>query len=316
MNVEALMRSQLKAWEQAANNYSALSGVRVKEFTLGNIRIKVQFNPARILSSAAKVDAKSISERKCFLCKENRPAVQEGIKYSGNNGDYEVLVNPFPIFPKHLTIPELRHTRQQIKGRYFDMLNLSRCLSDYVVFYNGPKCGASAPDHMHFQAGNKGMLPIQTDTASLHLDKIEFFQKGSSLSGAELYEIKDYIRGSLLIVSNSIEESQILFEKIYELLHINEGEWEPMMNLLSWYHDNKWYTVLFLRAKHRPSHYFAEGDSNLLLSPASVDLGGLFITPLEKDFKKISDREILEICDEIMVPQKDIDELILKLKQQ
>ena len=117
-----------------------------------------------------------------------------------------------------------------------------------------------------------------------------------------------------MIVSNSIEESQILFEKIYELLHINEGEWEPMMNLLSWYHDNKWYTVLFLRAKHRPSHYFAEGDSNLLLSPASVDLGGLFITPLEKDFKKISDREILEICDEIMVPQKDIDELILKLK--
>jgi hypothetical protein len=315
MKVEALMRSQLKEWEQAANNYSALSGVRVKEIPLGNMRIKVQFNPARIVSSAAKVDAKSISERKCFLCKENRPAVQKGIEYCGKAGNYEILVNPFPIFPKHLTIPETRHTRQQIEGRYFDMLNLSQCLSDYVIFYNGPKCGASAPDHMHFQAGNKGMLPIQTATGSLHLRKIDFLCNGSSCEGVNLYEIKDFIRGAFLIVSGSVEASEVLFERIYNLLLVKEGEWEPMLNILSWYQDNKWYTALFIREKHRPSHYFAQGDANILLSPASVDLGGVFITPLEKDFHKITGREIVEICDEIMVPQVVIDNLILKLKQ-
>lgn len=311
-SVETLISSQLKEWDLAAKNYDALSGVRAKECRLGNMVVNVQFNPARIVSSAAKVDAKSISERKCFLCQENRPPVQKGIEYCGKAGIYEILLNPFPIFRRHLTIPDQKHTRQQIDGRYEDMLNLSRSLEDYVIFYNGPKCGASAPDHMHFQAGNKGMLPVESCTESLELHEIS---TGKSDCNSRLYEIKAYIRGSFLIVADTIEASSAVFGKIYANLQIKEGEWEPMMNILVWYRDNKWYTVLFLREKHRPSLYFAEGEANILLSPASVDMGGVFITPLEKDFVKITDNEIEEICNEVMVSQNFIDNLIIKLKQ-
>lgn len=158
--IHHLLTGQLASWETARNNYAALSGVRVKELNVNGILYKVQFNPARIVSSGAKVDAKSILERKCFLCPANLPPVQKGIPFGGH---YNILVNPFPIFPRHLTVPELAHTPQRIATRFTDMLELAEALTDYTIFYNGPKCGASAPDHAHFQAGNKGFMPIEKD---------------------------------------------------------------------------------------------------------------------------------------------------------
>lgn len=158
--IHNLLTEQLASWETARNNYAALSGVRVKELNVNGIPYKVQFNPARIVSSGARVDAKSIQERKCFLCPANLPPVQKGIPFSGH---YNILVNPFPIFPRHLTIPELAHTPQRIASRFTDMLELAGALTEYTIFYNGPKCGASAPDHAHFQAGNKGFMPIEKD---------------------------------------------------------------------------------------------------------------------------------------------------------
>ena len=157
--VQEFLERQIRDWDTAKNNYEALKHVKVKEFELNGSTVKVQFNPARIVSSAAKVDAKSLKERKCFLCEANRPAVQEGLPWE----DYTILVNPFPIFPKHLTIPANEHTPQLIAGRISDMMKIARVLESYVVFYNGPKCGASAPDHMHFQAGNKGFMPVEAD---------------------------------------------------------------------------------------------------------------------------------------------------------
>ena len=154
--VQEFLERQIRDWDTAKNNYEALKHVKVKEFELNGSTVKVQFNPARIVSSAAKVDAKSLKERKCFLCEANRPAVQEGLPWE----DYTILVNPFPIFPKHLTIPANEHTPQLIAGRISDMMKIARVLESYVVFYNGPKCGASAPDHMHFQAGNVGFMPV------------------------------------------------------------------------------------------------------------------------------------------------------------
>lgn len=158
--IHNLLTGQLASWETARNNYAALSGVRVKELNVNGIPYKVQFNPARIVSSGAKVDAKSIQERKCFLCPANLPPVQKGIPFGGH---YHILVNPFPIFPRHLTIPELAHTPQRIASRFTDMLELAEALTEYTIFYNGPRCGASAPDHAHFQAGNKGFMPIEKD---------------------------------------------------------------------------------------------------------------------------------------------------------
>ncbi|MDR0540860.1 MAG: DUF4922 domain-containing protein, partial [Dysgonamonadaceae bacterium] len=228
-----------------------------------------QFNPARIISSAAKVDTKSISERKCFLCADNRPPEQKSVPFKGQ---YSILINPYPIFPRHLTIPALEHTPQLIASRFGDMLDLAQQLDDYIVFYNGPKCGASAPDHFHFQAGNKGFLPIESDRNWENVIRIE---------------------------SENKQEILDLFQQIYDSLPLQPDDTEPMMNILTWYENGKWITCLFPRKKHRPACYYAEGDANLLISPASVDMGGVFITSLEKDFEKITAEDIARILDEV-----------------
>ena len=267
--VNQLFNEQLIEWELAKNNYKALEQVKIKTLNVSELQYKVQFNPARITSSAAKVDPKSIQERKCFLCRENLPPVQKGIPFKDN---YTVLVNPFPIFPRHLTIPVLEHTPQLIAPRFGDMLDLAQELDNYVIFYNGPKCGASAPDHFHFQAGNKGFLPIENE--------------------------KDW-SNAVRIESENKQEILDRFQQIYDSLPLQSDDLEPMLNILAWHENGIWTVCLFPRKKHRPACYFAEGDANLLISPASVDLGGVFIMPLEKDFEKITAEDIAEILCEV-----------------
>ncbi|MCL1933672.1 MAG: DUF4922 domain-containing protein [Candidatus Azobacteroides sp.] len=267
--INQLFDEQLSNWELAQNNYNALKQVKVKTLAVEGREYKVQFNPARIISSAAKVDAQSLRERKCFLCAENRPPEQKGIPF---NGRYTILVNPYPIFPRHLTIPSIEHTPQRIASRFGDMLDLAQLLDDYIVFYNGPQCGASAPDHFHFQAGNKGFLPIEKNWNMYNPISIE---------------------------SNNKEELLDRFRQIYDAMERKPEDDEPMMNILTWYEAAKWIVCIFPRKKHRPSCYSAEGEANLLISPAAVDLGGVFITPLEKDFEKITAEDIAEILYEI-----------------
>lgn len=310
-NLIDLFREQLSTWEQARENYEALNRVKTKEIVVDGFPFKVQFNPARIVSSAAKVDVKSIQERKCFLCKENRPVVQRGLDYintSDNADHYTVLINPFPIFPKHLTIPLLKHQDQLIYGRFDAMLNIAKELPQYTLFYNGPKCGASAPDHFHFQAGNRGFLPIETEMSRLRKSVI-FKNKTTAL-----YEVTSGINGVLFMETSSKGESISVFNKIYSTLEIKDGDKEPMLNILCWFNEGVWNITFYMRSKHRPLHYFAEGDSNILLSPASVDLGGVFITPLEKDFKKISARDIKEILEEVCISFEELHLLASKIK--
>lgn len=297
-----LINRQLAVWQQASDNFKALANVGVKEVTVGGFPVKVQFNPARIVSSAAKVDPKTIKERKCFLCGANRPEIQEGLPFAGKNMEYTVLINPFPIFPKHLTVPDVTHVNQTIEGeyeRYEDMLTLSEILDDFLFFYNGPKCGASAPDHMHFQGGNKGFLPVEYNYDALEKTLLV------DAEGVKVYAVENYMRGIIAIEATDKLAAVAQFRKLYSCLEVKEGEWEPMLNLLSWaVKENgttKYVSLVYLREKHRPSHYFAEGDANILLSPASVDMGGVFITPLEKDFVKISQKELTEIVDELQI---------------
>lgn len=298
--VESLIQDQLAVWELARNNYEALKQVKTKTVSFGGFAIKVQFNPARILSSAAKVDAKSIQERKCFLCAQNLPPFQKGIPFGE---EYRILVNPFPIFPKHLTIPTHEHVDQLILGRIGDMLDLAFNLDEYIVFYNGPKCGASAPDHAHFQAGNKGFLPIEKDWREL-AGKAKIVDNAASL-----YILNEYLRGTYVIESASKEDAVALFEQIYSQLEIKEGESEPMLNVLAWYESDKWIITVFPRDQHRPSCYAAEGDDNILISPASVDMGGVFITPQEKDFEKISADDIRQILQEVCYSEEQLLEI-------
>lgn len=303
--VNTLISGQLEVWETARNNYKALEGVRVKSLEAGGVSYKVQFNPARIASSGAKVDAKSIKERKCFLCPAHLPEVQQGIAFKEH---YQILVNPFPIFPRHLTIPELAHVDQRISERMEDMLDLAQALTDFTIFYNGPKCGASAPDHAHFQAGNKGFMPIEQDWKNLVGGKV------GSLGKAQLMYLNDAPRATLVIQSPEKEDAVKLFDCIYRNLPLKEEETEPMMNVLAMYEEGEWIVFIFPRAKHRPACYTAEGDAQLLSSPASVDLGGVFITPVEKDFNKISDSDLTQILSEVCLSEADFSQLRERIK--
>lgn len=303
--VQNLLQEQLNEWELARNNYEALKQVKVKELTFDGFKISVQFNPARIVSSSAKVDSKSIQERKCFLCEQNRPAVQKGIPFGDN---YVVLINPFPIFPKHLTIPACEHVDQLIINRFGDMLDLAYNLDEFTVFYNGPKCGASAPDHVHFQAGSKGFLPIEKEWRMFTDSEALEYQS------AKLFLLNSYLRGTLVIESESKDSAVNLFEQIYSSLEVKPGEGEPMMNILAWFESDKWVICIFPRTLHRPSCYTAQGDENILISPASVDMGGVFITPLEKDFEKVSAQNICDILQEVCMDETMLQEIVERLK--
>lgn len=304
--IHHLLTEQLASCETAHNNYAALSGVRVKELHVNGIPYKVQFNPARIVSSGAKVDAKSIRERKCFLCPANLPPEQKGIPFGGH---YNILVNPFPIFTRHLTIPELSHTPQHISTRFTDMLELAEALTEYTIFYNGPQCGASAPDHAHFQAGNKGFMPIEKEWREHIAGEIADYGK------ATLWYLDDAPRTTLVIESISKEDAAGLFDIIYHSLDVKPGEEEPMMNVLALYETDRCVVFVFPRKKHRPACYSAEGEANLLSSPASVDLGGVFITPVEKDFLKITEEDVAQILSEVCLTQEEFREVRERIKR-
>lgn len=263
----------------AAANFDALGRVVAKPLRWG----KVQFNPARIASTGAKVDAASLKKRACFLCEANRPAEQEGIEWKGPSGrDYTILVNPFPIFPRHLTIPDTEHVPQRIKGRIEDMCELAAELEGYTVFYNGPRCGASAPDHMHFQAGNSDFLCI-FDT------EVPF--------------------GVYRSFADTPYEAARDFKYIYDSLPVPEGEEEPMMNILCRRRQGGRYEMVVIpRKKHRPSFYGSEGGQ-MLISPASVDLAGVLITPVEKDFRAVNDEIAAKIYSELCYTKDELKDL-------
>jgi ATP adenylyltransferase/5',5'''-P-1,P-4-tetraphosphate phosphorylase II len=301
-----LLQGQIKEWDLAKTNFEALKSVKTKEFQFDGFVIRVQFNPARIQSSAAKVDAQSIQERKCFLCPGNLPKEQKGIPFGEK---YQVLVNPYPIFPEHFTIPAYEHTDQLISGRYGDMLDLAKCLDKYTLFYNGPKCGASAPDHAHFQAGIRGFLPIEKEIDSVPKEIVY------KTNGITVSVLRNYLRNSFLMETKDRQEAISFFDKLYSFMDIKEGDKEPMMNILAWYENDRWYSVVFPREKHRPDCFFSEGLDKFLISSASVDLGGVFITALEKDFNRITPKDISPILKEICINNEKMQSLIDKIKE-
>ena len=286
--VNELFEQQLSVWEMARNNFEGLKTVQIREFDFDGFAVKVQFNPARMVSSGAKVDAKTIAQRKCFLCAANRPEVQRGIEWR----DYDILINPFPIFTRHLTIPRREHVDQQLVPYISDMFDLARELPDFVVFYNGPKCGASAPDHMHFQAGNADFLPLVGDYFNLkQMGRTELV--GAS-DVAETYIMKDYMRVVYCVESADADALKEAFMKLYNAW-VKEEEVEPMMNVVCLYRDGRWYLFVIPRGAFRPWQYTAEGDKQLLVSPATVEVSGLFITPVKEHFERITKEDVVDI---------------------
>ena len=288
---QSLFTGQLSSWKLARDNYAGLKTVKTKSFSFGDFDVKVQFNPARIVSSGAKTDAKSIAERKCFLCAANLPAEQKGI----DAGDYTILVNPFPIFPEHFTIPRKEHTDQQIKPYFTDMLRLAEAMDDYILFYNGPKCGASAPDHMHFQAGTKDFLPLVNDYKRLKATHAEVLVEAATF---QLSLLKNYLRTVYCIESINMESARDAFEKLYNHFQEEEGV-EPMINIVCMFGDDKWFTFVLPRKAFRPWQYTAEGEQQLMVSPATVEMSGLFITPVESHFERIRKEDIESIFEQV-----------------
>lgn len=297
---DSFIDAQLAAWPLARDNYRALERVEVKDFTVGGMPVKVQFNPARAVSSGAKVDAASVAARPCFLCAANRPPQQESLDFEGR---YEVLVNPFPIFPRHLTIPDRSHTEQLISGRIADMMQLALELETYTIFYNGPRCGASAPDHMHFQGGNSDFLTL---ASAIEASDLSFLKNsgGATLSLAAALPVRCFV-----IDADSPAAGAAMFARLYEALPVPEGEKEPMMNILCTARGGEGRTRLIVvpRRRHRPSCYGTEGDGCIMLSPASVDMGGVFITPRRADFDKITPDMLRSILDEVCLDREAIE---------
>jgi len=306
----ALVNHQREHWSLAGQGYSSLADVQVREFEFENFLVKIQYNPQRIISSSADVDEKSISERPCFLCYKDLPEEQRGLQYFR---DYLILVNPFPIFTEHLTIPKIDHIPQSIEKNLGGLLRLSEDIGKhYVVFYNGPRCGASAPDHMHFQAGLKGFMPVYSEYTSIKKTKGELLYSKNEL---EIYGVKDYLRYFFTIESKKIDRIKKAFAKIYSMMGVIDKTEEPMMNILCYYDKKLWRVVIFPRQKHRPDYYYESGENNILLSPAAVDLGGVCITPQEKDFNKITKDLLIDIMRQVSISKELFQYYSIKISE-
>lgn len=305
LNVKQLFQEQASNWELARVNFAGLKTVKSKSFSFGDFEVLVQFNPARIVSSGAKTDAKSIAARRCFLCAANRPQEQTAIDF----GDYEILVNPFPIFPEHFTIPRKEHVPQQILPYFADMLQLAVAMDDYLVFYNGPQCGASAPDHMHFQAGTKNFLPLVNDYKRLKATHTDLLSDNGE---TQLYRLKEYLRTVYIIESVGLESAKLTFENLYAQfsspLSLGRGvggevlnATEPMLNIVCTYENNRWTVFVIPRKAFRPWQYTAPENEQLLISPATVEMCGILITPVETHFEKINKNDIECIFEQVSV---------------
>ncbi|MEI7526727.1 MAG: DUF4922 domain-containing protein [Mariniphaga sp.] len=302
----ALVQEQILDWDLVGRNYEGLKNVKVKTFDFGDFNIDVQYNPERIVSSVAKVDEQSIHERSCFLCKNNLPKLQRWIPYGI---DYIILVNPFPIFPEHLTIANINHVDQRILQNFETMLDLAAHLSKFVIYYNGPKCGASAPDHLHFQAGIKGFIPVENDLSSEICCR-----EVRTIDGVKVSHWPEYQRGIITLTCNNKANLIAVFNKIYNQLEIaRHDDPEPMLNIIAAFDRKTWTIHIFPRTEHRPRQFYNTGDSQILLSPASVDMGGLLVTPREEDFLKITEEDVIDIFEQVCFDTQSVLTLINKL---
>ena len=304
--LQRFFNRQLEKWEAARQRYHDLRASKTRELVVGSSSIQVQWNPARMVSTGAKMDKKTIAERPCFLCEQNRP--KEQIK-KDIDGQYELLVNPFPILPQHFTIPSLKHQPQRILNSYGEIHKLLEEYPEMMVFYNGPQCGASAPDHAHFQAGTCGVLPLQMSWKRLssNLTKIVSINDHEDIS-----LIEDYHCTALLIRSRSQYGDEQLFRRLYDAMP--EMDPEPMMNIVAWRRDEDFLSVVFPRTKHRPDCYYAEGDEQYIISPGALDMAGLIITPRQEDFDRLTPEKALSILDEITLKGDALQQVIDILK--
>ena len=304
-SISRFFNRQLEMWEDARHRFRDLKHVEVRQLS---DQLKVQFNPARIVSTGAKIDKHTLGERPCFLCERNRPKEQMTKQIDDH---FQLLVNPFPILPVHFTIPATKHQPQSIYRHYGEMHRLLSLHSELMVFYNGPKCGASAPDHLHFQAGTSGVLPLQTNWQRLSRSLTDVI----SLNDEEKISVlSDFLVPAFVIISKSEDSDEELFHRLYRSMPMRGDESEPMMNIIAWRKGDEFISVVIPREKHRPDAYFAEGEAQMMVSPGALDMAGLIITPREEDFSKINlDKATALLC-ECGISTEKMEAIVSNLK--
>ena len=307
-----LLRNQKLDWDLLGKNFSDLQYVKTKPFQFESFSIDAQFNPGRINSTNADLTTETIKNRECFLCLNNLPEEQKGLNYKN---EYLILCNPYPIFYEHFTIVFHKHFPQMIEGALHRFIKLSKRLGKYYsVLYNGPECGASAPDHLHFQAVNKNSLKIlnwQKSFTDSYSEKI--FDGRKKL----IYGINDGLRKYIVVNSKDFHFMKNVFSVTYDAMKkLSGNEKEPMFNIISNYTNERGFEMfIFPRKKHRPNCFFKKGDENLMVSPAVIDLSGTIILPREKDFEKINKKAVAEIFNEVSIEKEKFDYLKSHLKK-
>jgi len=299
-----LFKEQKKSWPGLAYAYQELENVCMRSISCGSYIVDLQFNPQRVVSSGAAVDRESIKNRPCFLCADNLPAQQRGILYQGN---YLILCNPAPIFDKHFTVANLRHQPQAIAASLILLMNLAQDLAPvFTVFYNGPDCGASAPDHLHLQAIPKNALPfIEASKTQSPIKEI---------SGVKFYTGEKLDRAVIIMSGKSREFLQEQFGRLIKaaqkIIFTNS---EPMINVLCTYEDNTWRLIVFLRQKHRPDAFFFEGEKRIFVSLGAIDMAGIIITPMLADFNRLEASQISSIYREVSLTEDVANKIIREL---
>src|ERR1700730_3550096 len=292
--IEHLLERQSRVWPQLAKGIEGLALANTRSVRIDRFEVYIRHVPHRIVNTTAEVDRASIAKRPCFLCAENLPPEEEGVPFGQ---DFMIYCNPFPIVDRHLTIAHRAHSPQRITNQFGNMLDLAAALPGYFVIYNGPECGASAPDHMHFQAGSRGLFPIEKDTALLTGITVPNYGRNVFiLSGRDRSALIDRV------------------DRAIDLLAETTGKRpEPLVNIAVFHERAEWVAYLFPRGKHRPEVYY---KGELTVSPASIDLCGIFVVPMAEHFEKITGDAIAAIFREITLPDGPFQEVAVKLESE
>ena len=283
----ACLEEQLAAWPAAKDAFTNLEQVQTR--VLSSSGLALQHNPARIISTTAKVKPAETAARRCFLCQENRP--KEQISFDAGDG-FELLLNPYPILREHFCVVSREHRPQMLRDCYEKMLRIAQVLEPgYMIFYNGPRSGASAPDHLHMQIGRSEGIPL--------LDKL---RENEPPEKDEPITIQPF--GFPIIVIKGSDPAR-MWDYIQGMT-IYDGEYEPRMNVLAFNREGQVITAIIPRGKHRPDCYYSDGPDKVMVSPGAVDMFGLVITPRKEDFESLTERQVLDIYRQVTQQQPKI----------
>ncbi len=313
--LQKFINDQLSIWPAVSSAFRDLKSAQIRNLDVCGLTVTLQHNPARIGSTTASIDPDSIKARKCFLCAENEPPLQMRLNFDGRKGrGYNIQVNPYPIFPQHLVVASKTHQPQSIWHHYVDMLDLAATYPAYTFFYNGPCCGASAPDHLHFQACPRSLMPLEraVNESFVRLEGktapgLEYL---ASVQDAELYHFTGYIRGVFALRGQTSKSVAKLFYRLLDTAPVGEGESEPKFNLFSYFAEGEYRTIVVLRDRLWSHHYRAEGEDKVTMSFGCADIAGFFIAPVASDFRKMTPALLAEMLEEVSL-KPEVENMII-----